>query len=73
MRRSVCCNVSNVDSVPAHPCFPGEFPDDVAVRVVALRAVRLVHDEQTEVARREEPAAQVVRDHLRAGGTIHKS
>lgn len=55
-----------------HPCFPGEFPDDVAVGVVALRAVRLVHDQQSEVARREETAAQVVRDHLCAQGTIHK-
>ena len=40
----------------------------MAVGVVPLRAVRLVHDEQPEVARREETAAQVVRHHLRAAG-----
>lgn len=51
-----------------HVSLPGELPDHVAVGVVPLRAVRLVDDEQPEIAGGEKAAAQIVGDNLHVQG-----
>ena len=47
--------------------LPGELPDHVTIGVVPLRTVRLIDDEQPQIAGGKDAAAEVVRHHLDKG------